>query len=102
MPSPTGIIKYANTVRRLFPLGKVWEEALENAFPFLRGMAAEFCRVDERGRDLLRQLDPLTADLNELLADWEALLNLPDDCAPGNQTLAQRQLQAWQALGAQG
>lgn len=44
--------------------------------------------VFARAATLMAQMSPLTAD--ELLADWELSLGLPDACAPAAQTLDQR------------
>lgn len=98
MPSAEKIAKYANLLKRLFPIGRAWEYIIE--MPLFEGIAVEFGRVDDRAEELLVELDPLTSE--ELLEDWENLLGLPDDCVPEGQTLLERQTQARNKLSNQG
>lgn len=92
------LIKYTNLLKKLFPIGKAWEQIIES--DLVIGMAYEFCRVDDRSKVLLTELDPLTSD--ELLSDWEALLGLPDECTPEGLTLDERRSQARGKLADQG
>jgi len=94
------IKKYAGLIKALFPTGKIWETIFETSEELFRGMAVEFCRVDDRSKELLVELDPLTAD--ELLGDWEALLGLPDECTPEGQSIDERRQQARGKLSSQG
>lgn len=91
---------YIKVLKRLFPRGVAWEHINEDSVGLVNSMAIEFCRTDDRAKELLREFDPLTAV--ELLPDWEALLGLPDECLGEVQDLTQRQLQARQKLAAQG
>jgi len=93
---------YVKLLKKLLPNGKVWENIKEitTKVPLFNGMAVEFCRVDERGKDLLEEMDPRTA--TELLPDWEQLLGLPDDCSGELGDLNQRRVQAGQKLAAVG
>lgn len=100
MASSRLLLAYKNLMKKLFPLGRAWENIKETNDDFFEALAAEFCRVDERGADLLREFDPGTSI--ELLPDWEQLLGLPDDCSPDDATLEVRQQQARQKLAAIG
>lgn len=91
---------YSSLIKKLLPKGLAWEQVTEAMPGLYTGIATEFCRIDERGRDLLVELDPLTSV--ELLTDWETLLGLPDECTPLNLTLAERQQQARSKLSDQG
>jgi uncharacterized protein YmfQ (DUF2313 family) len=91
---------YKKLIKKLLPLGKAWETIKENNNELFEGIATEYCRVDGRATDLLREIDP--GDSVELLPDWEALLGIPDECSPENPTLQERQAQARQKLAAVG
>lgn len=90
--------KYMRLLAKLLPFGKAWEQIKED--PLLDGMAVELCRVEDRGKDLLREIDPRVSV--ELLDDWEQLLGIPDECTPANQSIEERQLQVTQKLSALG
>jgi uncharacterized protein YmfQ (DUF2313 family) len=98
MPAADKILKYSSLVKRLFPLGKAWEDLLDS--PLFSALGVEFARVDDRSKDLLTELDPLTA--TELIDEWETLLGLPDQCTPEGLTLQDRREQARQKLADQG
>jgi len=63
-------------------------------------MAVEYCRIEDRGANLLDEIGPLTTF--ELLEDWEQLLGIPDECTPDGQTIDERRLQVAQKLGTLG
>jgi len=89
--------KYKDLVRNLLPKGRVWVTQEQPTFSaLLDALAVEFCRVEERVIDLLRESD--VREANELLDRWETLLGLPDECSPTGQTLDERRDQALQKL----
>lgn len=45
----------------------------------LGGFAEELARIEGRGRDLIDEADPRTT--TELLAEWLAIVGVPDECA---------------------
>jgi uncharacterized protein YmfQ (DUF2313 family) len=83
---------FISLVKKLLPNGPAWESIREDEVGLFPAMVEEFLRIDGRGIDLLREMDPGTSD--ELLEDWEALLGLPDECTPLAPTLEERRLQA--------
>ena len=89
--------KYKTLLPTLLPRGKLWNPKEQPEFKkLLDSFAVELCRVEERGRDLLREADPRIA--LELLDDWERLLALPDECSPPAPTLDERRDQILRAL----
>lgn len=86
-------------LRELLPGGPAWSDACTRRI--LEGWAEEFKRLDARIGALLDEADPRTAD--ELLAEWERLLGLPDDCMAGvDLSIDDRRRLAFQKLRAQG
>lgn len=72
--------EYLLQLQALLPEGAAWTREAEAVLTaLLAGLAEEYARADSRGDDLLRQIDPRDAD--ELLADWETTLGLPDICS---------------------
>lgn len=100
MSTEAGIKKYTKLVKKLLPLGRAWDDIREDVINLFPGVAGEFCRIDERAKDLLKEIDPGTS--TELLSDWESLLGLPDECTPENVDLNERRQQARQKLAAVG
>lgn len=100
MASSEGIKKYTRLIKKLLPLGRAWDDIREDAINLFPGLATEFCRVQDRAKDLLDEIDPGTS--TDLLEDWEALLGLPDECTPENVDLNERRQQARQKLAAVG
>jgi uncharacterized protein YmfQ (DUF2313 family) len=92
--------RYKKVLAKLFPQGKAWDEVRRDELGLLTGLAAELCRVEGRGADLLEELDPGTS--TELLEDWEALLGIPDECTMSLTDIEERRSQARQKLAAQG
>lgn len=67
-------------LQALLPPGLAWpREADATLTKLLRALAYEFCRVKDRGQDLLSEIDPRTT--LELLEDWERVFGLPDECS---------------------
>jgi uncharacterized protein YmfQ (DUF2313 family) len=100
MASVEGIKKFTRLIKGLLPLGRAWETVREDAINLFPGLAVEFCRIKDRAKDLLTEIDPGTS--TELLEDWETLLGLPDDCTPATTDLIERRTQARQKLAAVG
>lgn len=96
----TCIEKYRSALAKLFPRGKAWESVRRDETSILAALAVELCRIDERGKDLLEEIDPRTS--TELLEDWEALLGIPDECTMSLTDINERRAQAGQKLAAQG
>lgn len=92
--------KYKSLLKKLLPQGFAWDQIKFDELNLLEGLSGEFCRIDERGTDFLRELDPGTAD--ELIPDWNQLLGIPDECTLPGATLADQQTQARQKLAEQG
>lgn len=96
--------RYARLIRKLFPSGWAWTRVNDpdsTLHKLLNAMSIEFCRVDERGRQLINEVDPTTT--NELLEDWERLLGLPDECdSTSEQSLQERRRRVIQVLTTRG
>lgn len=100
MASSEGIKKYTKLIKKLLPPGRIWDNIREDVINLFPGVATEFCRVQDRAKDLLTEFDPGTS--TQLLSDWEQLLGLPDECTPENSDLNERRQQARQKLAAVG
>jgi len=96
----TCIEKYRSPIAKFYPGGKAWENVRRDEIGLLGALAAELCRMDERAKDLLEEIDPRTS--TELLEDWEALLGIPDECTMSLTDIEERRSQAGQKLAAQG
>lgn len=82
---------YRGLLFALLPPGMVWPlEPDSNLQRLLRGSAQEFARVDARCGELLAEADPRQADA--LFPEWEASYSLPSECAPAEQSLADRRV----------
>jgi uncharacterized protein YmfQ (DUF2313 family) len=88
LPSPRDAGAYARQFRQLLPRGAAWDFPIDGTFAgLIAGLAEEFARIDNRARDLIEEADPRTT--LELLADWERVVGLPDNCSgeePDNAT----------------
>ncbi|WP_295379530.1 putative phage tail protein [uncultured Pseudacidovorax sp.] len=83
---------YRLQIGQLVPPGPAWSESKVRD-----SWADEMSRVDARVWALLEEADPRTA--SELLADWESVLGLPDQCmASMSLSIADRRRIAWQRL----
>ena len=91
-------VRYKKLLGDLLPVGKAWDNVKLNTL--LDAMAVEFTRVHGRAADLLAEMYPGATD--ELLADWESLLGIPDECTPENQTDDERRVQILQKLATTG
>jgi uncharacterized protein YmfQ (DUF2313 family) len=95
---------FGRVLQQLLPAGAAWRcEGGSWLSKVLLGIGEEVARVDARGDALLEESDPRTA--LELLADWERVLGLPDDCQlTVPDAVGERQVQVAQkarALGGQ-
>lgn len=84
---------YARLMLALLPPGRAWPRDPNS----LRGrmvaaQSGEFARIDTAFEQILAERSPATALL--LLAEWEAVLGLPDDCTGGAETIAERRAAA--------
>lgn len=69
---------YADAWLKLLPRGRAWpREVQSNLLRFLQGQSGIWGRVDERAHKL-RDLEVLPETADELLIDWERVLQLPE------------------------
>lgn len=93
------VLKYARAIRKLLPPGKAFDfPAEDEASKTLDALAEEAARIEERGQDLLNELDP--RNTFEMLDSWERLLGIPDECTPegDDPTIGQRRQRILQKL----
>lgn len=91
--------QYAEQLRALLPPGRALAAEDGSVVANLLGaLAIELSRVDENGDTLLEQIFPDAT--TDFLADWERITGLPDDCAQGTQTDAERRTAVMQKLAA--
>jgi uncharacterized protein YmfQ (DUF2313 family) len=77
--SPPTSTPHMRMLRQLLPPGSLWSEGMGTLMNRVLGaIGDELARVEERGRDLLKEADPRTA--TETLPEWERMLGLPDAC----------------------
>lgn len=99
MSGASKLQKYKRLLINLFPKGRLWRPNEQPVFDkVLESTAQELCRVDDRVKQMLLEVDPRTATDAESLGTWEDVLGLPDECTPDGQTEAERQTQAAQKL----
>lgn len=76
----------------MLPRGKVWPREFDTIIErTMAGIAPTYSRETGRANRLL--IDAFPATTEELLAEWEATLGLPDPCAGQAPTILQRQAQ---------
>lgn len=76
---------YFRQLEALLPAGPAWElERQPRLATILRGLAAEFARVDASAVELLREM--MAATIRAAVADWEQVMGLPDPCLGGGET----------------
>lgn len=95
---------YLRQLKSLLPPGVLLNLASDGVISrTLQAIADELARVDARAIDLLNEADPRTA--TETIAEWEALVSLPDEQVPEiPATLAERRTavtQKWTMRGGQ-
>jgi len=75
--------------RALVPVGSAWPRDPRSTWDkLLAGVSSWRGRLEVRAEDLLLESDPRRA--NELLAEWEDAVGLPDACLPVPASLAER------------
>lgn len=80
---------YRQLLFALLPPGRIWPTAPESRLQrLLEGEAQELERVDRRALELLAEADP--RQTLYLMEEWEASYSLPSDCAPKDQSVADR------------
>lgn len=81
---------YLNQLQALLPQGPAWPREPDALLTrMLSGFSEELARVDARLSVLVDEADP--RDTYELLADWERVAGLPDNCLAGaTQSTAER------------
>lgn len=85
---------YHQMLMDLLPRGRAWPRDGEDA-DLMNGWAAELARVEQRGWDLLDQIDPRTT--GEMMPDWERFFGLP---GTASETQRRKELiAAWLAGG---
>lgn len=93
--------EYGRLLLTTLPPGKAFTREPGSYFAALcEAFGSQVALIDGRIEVLQREADPGKAV--ELLAEWETLLGLPDDCAPLGTTIQQRQAAALAKLGAIG
>jgi uncharacterized protein YmfQ (DUF2313 family) len=81
--------EYLRLFQSLLPYGKAWNRDEDSTLTeFLHAQSEEFARVDTRSNQLLAERNTLKT--NELLADHENDLGLPDECSADDETISQR------------
>lgn len=83
--------EYRQMLQALLPPGAAWTREPDAVLTkLLDALAAELARIDSRFDALIDEADPRT--ISEMVADWEAALDLPDACEidPVTQTDAER------------
>ncbi|MEE1920281.1 putative phage tail protein, partial [Pseudomonas asiatica] len=93
--------QYKQQLRALLPLGPAWDpELVPEVDLILEGVSQEFARVEARAAAVLNEMD--AAGVNELVPDWEQVMNLPDSCLGQNPAFEDRRLAVQQRLVAVG
>lgn len=88
---------YHQQLRALLPPGPAWDaELVPEIDAYLRGLAPELERLDDRALALLDEADPAT--LHELVPDFERVMQLPDPCLGLAPTFEDRKIAVRQRL----
>lgn len=91
--------RYRSLLIDLLPRGWAWQVEPDSVFYlFLESLACEAARVEERGEDFLKEIDPSLTF--EMIDNWERMLGIPDECTPDsyNPGLTERRLRIIQKL----
>lgn len=100
-PPPATSTQYRDLLERLLPPGPLWIlQAGAELRELFEAFGVELARVHNRGLSLLDDADPRTAD--ELLADFERVLQLPDPVLGVPATIGARRALAWARWAARG
>jgi uncharacterized protein YmfQ (DUF2313 family) len=80
---------YVQPLLQLLPQGPIWEyESGDDFYELLRALSYPLFRIEQRGLDLIEEMDPRTT--YELLPDWERVLDLPGSNPSPASTIAER------------
>jgi uncharacterized protein YmfQ (DUF2313 family) len=89
--------QYRSQLQALLPVGPAWDpERVPELSVVLNGIAQEMARIDARAGALNDEMDPTL--VFELVPDWEAVMDLPDECLGNSPAFADRQLSVQQRL----
>lgn len=84
------VADFVQQLQQLLPRGVIWSRDPDSLITkSLEGIAPEFCRVQTRADDLLREMCPATAV--EMLPELEAANGLPDPCTAAPTAVEDRQ-----------
>lgn len=84
--------QYRDAILKLFPKGKVWfAEPGSLLYSLAWGAGDELARLQARALQLIEEADPRTTQ--EMLADWQRAMGLPDSCCPPGQSSAQQRFE---------
>jgi uncharacterized protein YmfQ (DUF2313 family) len=103
MPTPPafGDADYQQAMLRLLPRGRVWRgDSASNLSATLLALAPTYTRSMAAAAQVLIDADPATTE--NLLAEWEASLGLPDPCTVSSPSIEQRQAAVRAKFGARG
>jgi uncharacterized protein YmfQ (DUF2313 family) len=93
--------QYREALLALLPQGRLLNlEPGSFLWSLADAVAQEFARCEARAHDLLDESDPRSA--NEMLADWERVAGLPDECHGLGTTLEARRAELHAKITAQG
>lgn len=93
--------QYQAQLLELLPPGPAWPRDLDSSLAkLLLAEADELARVDARADQLIEEADPRAA--SEMLADWERVAGLPDECMDLASTPEERRQRLHQKLVWQG
>lgn len=85
--------QYRSQMRALSPPGQaLTDQPDSNLQQLLQALSEEYARLDGRLHDLVREGNPEST--NELLTDWERLLDLPGTCETLPETIQERRFSA--------
>ena len=79
--NPYSVDENALLLAAHLPIGRAWERGFSpdsNLGKFLRGLAAEFYRLEVLSSDIVREMD--INQTNDLLIEWEKSVGIPDQC----------------------
>lgn len=97
MASSGKLALYKQLLINLLPKGRLWQPKEQPTFSkVLESSAQELCRVDDRVKQMLLEIDPRTTF--ESLDQWETTVGLPDECTPDGLSTDERRNQIVQKL----
>lgn len=99
--NPYSVDENALLLAAHLPIGRAWERGFSpdsNIGKFLRGLAAEFYRLEVLSSDIVREMD--INQTNDLLVEWEKSVGIPDQCfhSLDTKTIDERRDAVWQKL----